>query len=213
MLGFAPFNRPVAKIFLGDVGSLPIGLLLGWCLLQLAYHQQFAAALLLPLYYLVGRHRDACCAGSSGASRSGRRIARISISARPTMALRYGRWWAKCSRSISGLRRWRPDRSWRHRLRSSCLSRHRRHRRGRAVAPVRAAALSDLIAQDLFSLAQQLLHQFGIARHRVRKIVAPRDRDGAFGLVTDPRTGMRDVSFAPVPPDCRARPPSQDRAR
>ena len=53
MLGFAPFNRPVAKIFLGDVGSLPIGLLLGWCLLQLAYHQQFAAALLLPLYYLA----------------------------------------------------------------------------------------------------------------------------------------------------------------
>jgi UDP-N-acetylmuramyl pentapeptide phosphotransferase/UDP-N-acetylglucosamine-1-phosphate transferase len=53
MLGFAPFNRPVARIFLGDVGSLPIGLLLGWCLLQLAYHQQFAAALLLPLYYLL----------------------------------------------------------------------------------------------------------------------------------------------------------------
>ena len=52
MAGFAPFNRPVAKIFLGDVGSLPVGLLLGWCLLQLAYHQQFAAALLLPLYYL-----------------------------------------------------------------------------------------------------------------------------------------------------------------
>src|ERR1035437_7409702 len=52
VVGFAPFNRPVAKIFLGDVGSLPIGLLLGWCLLQLAYHQQLAAALLLPLYYL-----------------------------------------------------------------------------------------------------------------------------------------------------------------
>ncbi len=52
MVGFAPFNRPVAKIFLGDVGSLPIGLLLGWCLLQLAYHQHLAAALLLPLYYL-----------------------------------------------------------------------------------------------------------------------------------------------------------------
>jgi UDP-N-acetylmuramyl pentapeptide phosphotransferase/UDP-N-acetylglucosamine-1-phosphate transferase len=52
MVGFAPFNRPVAKIFLGDVGSLPIGLLLGWCLLQLAYNQQLAAALLLPLYYL-----------------------------------------------------------------------------------------------------------------------------------------------------------------
>lgn len=53
MLGFSPFNRPVAKIFLGDVGSLPIGLLLGWCLLQLAWHQHVAAALLLPLYYLA----------------------------------------------------------------------------------------------------------------------------------------------------------------
>jgi len=53
LIGFAPFNRPVAKIFLGDVGSLPIGLLLGWCLLELALHQQFAAALLLPLYYLT----------------------------------------------------------------------------------------------------------------------------------------------------------------
>jgi UDP-N-acetylmuramyl pentapeptide phosphotransferase/UDP-N-acetylglucosamine-1-phosphate transferase len=53
MLGFTPFNRPVARIFLGDVGSLPIGLLAGWCLLQLAWHQQFAAALLLPLYYLA----------------------------------------------------------------------------------------------------------------------------------------------------------------
>jgi UDP-N-acetylmuramyl pentapeptide phosphotransferase/UDP-N-acetylglucosamine-1-phosphate transferase len=53
MIGFAPFNRPVAKVFLGDVGSLPIGLLLGWCLLQLAWHQQLTAALLLPLYYLA----------------------------------------------------------------------------------------------------------------------------------------------------------------
>jgi UDP-N-acetylmuramyl pentapeptide phosphotransferase/UDP-N-acetylglucosamine-1-phosphate transferase len=53
MLGFAPFNRPVARVFLGDVGSLPIGLLLGWCLLQLAYREQFAATLLLPLYYLL----------------------------------------------------------------------------------------------------------------------------------------------------------------
>jgi UDP-N-acetylmuramyl pentapeptide phosphotransferase/UDP-N-acetylglucosamine-1-phosphate transferase len=53
MIGFAPFNRPVASIFLGDVGSLPIGLLLGWCLLQLAWHHHLAAALLLPLYYLA----------------------------------------------------------------------------------------------------------------------------------------------------------------
>jgi UDP-N-acetylmuramyl pentapeptide phosphotransferase/UDP-N-acetylglucosamine-1-phosphate transferase len=53
MFGFAPFNRPVAKVFLGDVGSLPIGLLLGWCLLELAWHHQVAAALLLPAYYVA----------------------------------------------------------------------------------------------------------------------------------------------------------------
>jgi UDP-N-acetylmuramyl pentapeptide phosphotransferase/UDP-N-acetylglucosamine-1-phosphate transferase len=53
MIGFAPFNRPVAKIFLGDVGSLPTGLLLGWCLLELIYRQQLTAAVLLPLYYLA----------------------------------------------------------------------------------------------------------------------------------------------------------------
>ena len=53
MIGFAPFNRPVAKVFLGDVGSLPIGLLLGWCLVQLAWQGQFVASLLLPLYYLA----------------------------------------------------------------------------------------------------------------------------------------------------------------
>lgn len=53
MIGFAPFNKPVAKLFLGDVGSLPIGLLMGWCLLQLAGHGHLLAALLLPLYYLA----------------------------------------------------------------------------------------------------------------------------------------------------------------
>lgn len=53
MLGFVPFNKPIAKVFLGDVGSLPIGLLLGWCLLELAWRGQPAAALLLPAYYLA----------------------------------------------------------------------------------------------------------------------------------------------------------------
>lgn len=51
VIGFAPFNRPVAKLFLGDVGSLPIGLLLGWMLILLAGHGHLAAAVLLPLYY------------------------------------------------------------------------------------------------------------------------------------------------------------------
>jgi UDP-N-acetylmuramyl pentapeptide phosphotransferase/UDP-N-acetylglucosamine-1-phosphate transferase len=53
MIGFAPVNRPVARLFLGDVGSLPIGLLLGWLLVVLAGAGHFTAALLLPLYYLA----------------------------------------------------------------------------------------------------------------------------------------------------------------
>ena len=53
MIGFAPFNRPVAKLFLGDVGSLPIGLLLGWLLAVLAGNAHLVAAILLPLYYLA----------------------------------------------------------------------------------------------------------------------------------------------------------------
>lgn len=53
MIGFAPFNRPVARLFLGDVGSLPVGLLIGWMLVLLAGKGHFAAAVLLPLYYLA----------------------------------------------------------------------------------------------------------------------------------------------------------------
>jgi UDP-N-acetylmuramyl pentapeptide phosphotransferase/UDP-N-acetylglucosamine-1-phosphate transferase len=53
ILGFAPLNRPVARLFLGDVGSLPIGLLLFWLLLLLAGGGHLAAAILLPLYYLA----------------------------------------------------------------------------------------------------------------------------------------------------------------
>ena len=53
MIGFAYFNRPVAWLFLGDVGSLPVGLLLGWLLVQLAGRGAVAAAVLLPLYYLA----------------------------------------------------------------------------------------------------------------------------------------------------------------
>jgi UDP-N-acetylmuramyl pentapeptide phosphotransferase/UDP-N-acetylglucosamine-1-phosphate transferase len=53
LLGFALFNKPVARLFLGDVGSLPIGLLVGWMLLHVAAAGTVAAALLLPLYYLM----------------------------------------------------------------------------------------------------------------------------------------------------------------
>ena len=53
LIGFAPFNRPVARLFLGDVGSLPIGLLVAWLLYRLSLQGGLAAAILLPLYYLA----------------------------------------------------------------------------------------------------------------------------------------------------------------
>src|SRR5436305_1732032 len=53
MIGFAPFNKPVARLFLGDMGSLPIGLLLLWLLCQVAGKGHLAAAVLLPLYYVA----------------------------------------------------------------------------------------------------------------------------------------------------------------
>jgi UDP-N-acetylmuramyl pentapeptide phosphotransferase/UDP-N-acetylglucosamine-1-phosphate transferase len=53
LIGFAPFNRPIARIFLGDVGSLPIGLLFSWQFVLVAGHGHLAAALVLPLYYLA----------------------------------------------------------------------------------------------------------------------------------------------------------------
>ena len=52
-LGFLPWNWPPARIFLGDVGSVPLGYLIGWLLLSAAGEGYWAAALLLPLYYLA----------------------------------------------------------------------------------------------------------------------------------------------------------------
>jgi UDP-N-acetylmuramyl pentapeptide phosphotransferase/UDP-N-acetylglucosamine-1-phosphate transferase len=52
MLGFAVFNHHPAQVFLGDAGSLPIGLLLAFMLTYVAA-SHFTAALLLPLYTLL----------------------------------------------------------------------------------------------------------------------------------------------------------------
>jgi UDP-N-acetylmuramyl pentapeptide phosphotransferase/UDP-N-acetylglucosamine-1-phosphate transferase len=52
-LGFLLWNRPPARIFLGDVGSVPLGFVLGWLLLSLAAHGAWAAALILPAYFLA----------------------------------------------------------------------------------------------------------------------------------------------------------------
>ena len=53
LIGFAPFNKPQASMFLGDIGSLPLGLVLGWLLAHVAFSGHLIAALLLPLYYLA----------------------------------------------------------------------------------------------------------------------------------------------------------------
>jgi len=53
LAGFVWFNLPRARLFLGDVGSLPIGLLGGALLLDLAQHGAFAAAVILPLYHFA----------------------------------------------------------------------------------------------------------------------------------------------------------------
>lgn len=50
LLGFAPFNKPVARLFMGDVGTLPVGLLVAWLLYRLALEGGLSAALILPLY-------------------------------------------------------------------------------------------------------------------------------------------------------------------
>jgi UDP-N-acetylmuramyl pentapeptide phosphotransferase/UDP-N-acetylglucosamine-1-phosphate transferase len=51
-LGFAMFNKHPARIFLGDAGSLPIGLILAFLLIVVA-QSNLAAALLLALYTLA----------------------------------------------------------------------------------------------------------------------------------------------------------------
>ena len=53
MVGFLPWNWHPARLFLGDVGSVPIGFLLGWFLLGLAGNGQWGAALALPGYYIA----------------------------------------------------------------------------------------------------------------------------------------------------------------
>jgi UDP-N-acetylmuramyl pentapeptide phosphotransferase/UDP-N-acetylglucosamine-1-phosphate transferase len=53
MLGFAPWNAPPARLFLGDAGSIPLGFLLGVLLLHVAASGALAAALIFSLYYLA----------------------------------------------------------------------------------------------------------------------------------------------------------------
>ena len=97
MLGFAPFNRPVARLFLGDVGSLAIGLLVAYGLFDLAGHGGLAAAVILPLYYIADSGITLVCA-CAAATGCGRRIATISTrwrwrAASPCARCWHG-WWS-----------------------------------------------------------------------------------------------------------------------
>jgi UDP-N-acetylmuramyl pentapeptide phosphotransferase/UDP-N-acetylglucosamine-1-phosphate transferase len=52
-LGFLTYNWHPAKLFLGDIGSVPLGYLTGFGLVSLAVRGHLIAALILPLYYLA----------------------------------------------------------------------------------------------------------------------------------------------------------------
>ncbi|MGE5271571.1 MAG: MraY family glycosyltransferase [Thiohalocapsa sp.] len=52
-LGFLWWNWAPAKIFLGDVGSVPLGYLLGFALLSAVADRHWKIALILPLYFLA----------------------------------------------------------------------------------------------------------------------------------------------------------------
>jgi UDP-N-acetylmuramyl pentapeptide phosphotransferase/UDP-N-acetylglucosamine-1-phosphate transferase len=52
-IGFLVWNWSPARIFLGDVGSVPLGYVLGFLLLDLAARGHWKIALILPLYFLA----------------------------------------------------------------------------------------------------------------------------------------------------------------
>ena len=49
--GYLAWNWHPAKVFMGDSGSIPLGFLLGWLMLDLAFQGYWAAAAILPAYF------------------------------------------------------------------------------------------------------------------------------------------------------------------
>jgi UDP-N-acetylmuramyl pentapeptide phosphotransferase/UDP-N-acetylglucosamine-1-phosphate transferase len=80
-LGFLVWNWSPARIFLGDVGSVPLGYVTGFLLIGLAGAGRWKVALILPLYFLPTRRLPwgAACSVAKGC---GRLTASISISRR-----------------------------------------------------------------------------------------------------------------------------------
>jgi UDP-N-acetylmuramyl pentapeptide phosphotransferase/UDP-N-acetylglucosamine-1-phosphate transferase len=51
--GYLAWNWPPAKVMMGDAGSIPLGFLLGWLMLDLALRGYPVAAFILPLYFVT----------------------------------------------------------------------------------------------------------------------------------------------------------------
>jgi UDP-N-acetylmuramyl pentapeptide phosphotransferase/UDP-N-acetylglucosamine-1-phosphate transferase len=51
MVGYLYWNWPPARAMMGDAGSIPLGFLTGWLMLDLALHGSVAAAVILPLFF------------------------------------------------------------------------------------------------------------------------------------------------------------------
>ena len=51
--GFLVWNWPPARGFMGDVGSVPFGFLVGWLLLRTVFAGHWAVAVILPLFYFA----------------------------------------------------------------------------------------------------------------------------------------------------------------
>jgi UDP-N-acetylmuramyl pentapeptide phosphotransferase/UDP-N-acetylglucosamine-1-phosphate transferase len=49
--GYLLWNWHPAKVFMGDAGSVPLGFLLGWLMLDLTFRGYWAAAIILPGYF------------------------------------------------------------------------------------------------------------------------------------------------------------------
>ncbi|MGH6859428.1 MAG: glycoside hydrolase [Phyllobacterium sp.] len=53
LAGFAVFNRPKARVFLGDSGSLPLGMLAGLCFFLVARDLSIWAGVIVPLFFIA----------------------------------------------------------------------------------------------------------------------------------------------------------------
>jgi UDP-N-acetylmuramyl pentapeptide phosphotransferase/UDP-N-acetylglucosamine-1-phosphate transferase len=51
--GYIVWNWHPAKVMMGDSGSIPLGFLLGWLLIDLSLQGHFAAAAILPIYFVT----------------------------------------------------------------------------------------------------------------------------------------------------------------